>query len=243
MKNKLKLGLGIAVLMVLASCGASSDASKSSSYTSVTPQEFQKLISETKSFNLLDVRSPEEFAMNHLKGATNINVDGSGFNEKIAVLEKDKPVFVYCKSGGRSRKAAAALSAAGYTVKELEGGILKWSGSGLPVEMSAKKYDDGYDMARYNKETTESDLVLVDFHATWCGPCKMMAPHVEVLRNEFPDKLKVIKVDTDKSPVVSQHFSITGIPLIKLYKDGKEVYDKTGYHSEKELRKVLAAYL
>jgi len=71
----------------------------------------------------------------------------------------------------------------------------------------------------------------------------MMAPHIEALKEKYNDQLTVLKVDTDKSAEVSQHFGISGIPLVKLYKNGKEVYDKTGYHSQEELQALLDKYL
>ena len=85
--------------------------------------------------------------------------------------------------------------------------------------------------------------VFLDVSATWCGPCRMMAPHIEALKEKYKDQLTVLKVDTDKSTEVSQYFRISGIPLVKLYKDGKEVYDKTGYHSQEELQALLGKYL
>ena len=67
-----------------------------------------------------------------------------------------------------------------------------------------------------------------------------MAPHVEAMKEKYGDKLTVLKVDTDKSVQVSEHFKINAIPLVKLYKNAKEVYDKTGYHSAEELDALLA---
>ena len=181
--------------------------------------------------------------MNHLDGAKNMDVNAVDFAESAKTIDKSKPVMVYCKSGGRSATATTILREMGYTVFELAGGILNWQSVGLPIASDGLKNDDGYSLARYMEETSASPLVLVDFQATWCGPCRMMAPHIEALKEKYKDQLTVLKVDTDKSTEVSQYFRISGIPLVKLYKDGKEVYDKTGYHSQEELQALLGKYL
>ncbi len=236
MKN-IKLSITALALALLAACGASKTENNA-----IEPQEFAKKITNTE-YTLIDVRSPEEFATNHLKGANNINVNGPDFAQKAALLDKNKEVLVYCKSGGRSAKAAEQLRSMGYRVYDLKGGILNWQSQGLEVVSDAKKSNSGYTMASYNEAVQAGKVVLVDFYATWCGPCKMMAPHIETMKAKYGDKLTVLKVDTDKSMEVSQHFKINAIPLIKLYKEGKEVYDKTGYHSADDLDALLAKHI
>ena len=84
---------------------------------------------------LLDVRTPEEYAEGHIKGAVNINLFDEAFKEKVLKeLPKDKTVFVYCRSGRRSMSAAEILAAEGYKVVNLEDGIIGWQRAGLPVE-------------------------------------------------------------------------------------------------------------
>ena len=66
-------------------------------------------------------------------------------------------------------------------------------------------------------------LVLVDFWAVWCGPCKMIAPIVEELSKEYDGKVKVVKLNTDENPEVSGRYQIMGIPTLMFFKDGKVV--------------------
>lgn len=83
---------------------------------------------------LVDVRTPEEFNEGHLENAINIDVTADDFDAKVASLDKEKPVMVYCKSGGRSAKASARLKELGFkTISDLEGGITNWKSENKPV--------------------------------------------------------------------------------------------------------------
>ncbi|MGL4873458.1 MAG: thioredoxin [Clostridium sp.] len=74
----------------------------------------------------------------------------------------------------------------------------------------------------------EKGLVLVDFFATWCGPCKMLAPILEELSNELKD-VKIVKVDVDESPETASTFGIQSIPTMKVFKDGKDMQTVVGF--------------
>lgn len=100
------------------------------SYSNVNVEEFQTMIADPN-VQLLDVRTPEEFDDGHIAGATLIDVNDSTFVERaVAVLDKQRPVAVYCRSGRRSGRAANLLSAQGYTVTNLNGGVMAWQDSG-----------------------------------------------------------------------------------------------------------------
>lgn len=78
--------------------------------------------------------------------------------------------------------------------------------------------------------------VLVDFYATWCGPCKKMAPVVESVSKSYGGKIAVVKVNVDKNPRLSAEYGIQSIPAIKLFKNGKVVDGTVGVTSVAELR-------
>ncbi len=84
---------------------------------------------------LIDVRTVREFSKGHLENAKNIVYQGANWDEQVASLDKDKPVYVYCAKGGRSAKCAALLEEAGFKkVFDLEGGITQWINEGKEIE-------------------------------------------------------------------------------------------------------------
>ena len=81
----------------------------------------------------------------------------------------------------------------------------------------------------FKLDVLESDkLVLVDFWAEWCGPCKALAPSLEEISEEMKDKLKVVKVNVDENPTVSQSYSIRSIPALMIFKNGVKLSEKMG---------------
>lgn len=78
--------------------------------------------------------------------------------------------------------------------------------------------------AEFSQSVLESNLpVMVDFWATWCGPCRMIAPYVEEIARDYAGKAVVVKMDTDANPQTPMKYGIMGIPTLIFFKDGKEV--------------------
>jgi thioredoxin 1 len=77
--------------------------------------------------------------------------------------------------------------------------------------------------------------VLVDFWAEWCGPCKMLAPHLEELDREMGDKVQVVKVNIDENPLAPTKYGVRGIPTLMLFKDGAVTATKVGTLPKRQL--------
>lgn len=91
--------------------------------------------------------------------------------------------------------------------------------------------------------TVANGLVLVDFWATWCGPCKMLASTIDAIATEYKDRVVVGKVDVDESEAIARRFGIMSIPTLFLFKDGEVVEKLVGYRLKMELEQLLNKYL
>ncbi len=95
-------------------------------------------------------------------------------------------------------------------------------------------------------ETEEFDKILkgekpvvCDFFATWCGPCKMLAPVMEQASEEYADRAEFIKADVDKNPELAARYGIMSIPLVVVFKDGVEAAKSLGYSTKSEMKQFL----
>ncbi|NCU17046.1 thioredoxin [Pallidibacillus pasinlerensis] len=90
---------------------------------------------------------------------------------------------------------------------------------------------------------TGSGLVLADFWATWCGPCKMIAPVLEELDAEMGDKVKIVKLDVDENQETAAKYGVMSIPTLILFKDGEIVDKVVGYRPKEALQEVINNHL
>ena len=91
----------------------------------------------------------------------------------------------------------------------------------------------------FNTLIQDARPVVVDFHALWCGPCKMQSPILKEVAIELGDKIKVIKIDVDQNPELASRYNIQGVPTLIIFKNGKLVWRQSGVVSKNQLFSIL----
>lgn len=97
--------------------------------------------------------------------------------------------------------------------------------------------------AKFNDIINGNDLVLVDFYADWCGPCKMMSPILQEVKMHLKDAVKIIKVNVDQHQDLASHFMVRGVPTLMLFKNGKMLWRQSGVLSTKDLTEIISNHL
>ncbi|MCX6281525.1 MAG: thioredoxin [Bacteroidetes bacterium] len=85
--------------------------------------------------------------------------------------------------------------------------------------------------------------VIVDFHALWCSPCKVQSPILSEIAAEFGDRLRVIKIDVDKNPIIASKYNIQGVPTVILFKNGQLVWRQSGVAGKSQLHEVIMQHI
>jgi thioredoxin 1 len=97
-------------------------------------------------------------------------------------------------------------------------------------------------MSKFNELINSETLVLVDFFATWCGPCKAMSPVLDELKTKIGNSAHIIKVDVDKNPNAASAYGVRGVPTLILFKKGKIMWRQSGVISAGDLKKIIQQY-
>jgi thioredoxin len=231
MKKTYHITLSFLFAFILISCGAQTQ-------TTLTADEFEKAVSKD-SIQLLDVRTPGEYASGHIKNTLLANWnDEKEFSRRIAFIDKNKPVYIYCLAGGRSAAAAEKMRTMGFeNVYELKGGINAWKAGNKNLEGATAVKQ--MTIEAFTAAINTSKTVLVDFGATWCPPCKKMEPVLKSLQDNHSGKFSLVKVDGGNDQDILKKYGVTALPVFIIFKEGKQVWRKEGIADEKEIAAAL----
>lgn len=96
------------------------------------------------------------------------------------------------------------------------------------------------ELTNFQEDVLNQEIpVLVDFFATWCGPCKMLAPVLEELNDEYGSRVKIVKIDIDKHIELARQFRVATVPTMMIFENGEAKETVIGYHSKEELVDLL----
>jgi thioredoxin len=194
-------------------------------------------IKATPNAQILDVRTPEEYTTGHIENSDNVDFLSNSFVLRTDKYDKTKPVFVYCKSGGRSAKAADKLAELGFTsVYNLDGGMLKWEAAGL-AKPDTKII--GICSQEFAELLKTDKKVLVSFYAPWCAPCKKMEPYILKMQKDLADKVTIVRLNADENKTIMQELKISELPTLVLYENKEVKWQKSGFVSEEDLKQQL----
>ena len=98
-------------------------------------------------------------------------------------------------------------------------------------------------METFNEVISGDQLVLVDFFATWCQPCKMMHPILEQLKSQLGHNIRVIKIDVDRNNTTAARFNIQSVPTLMLFRKGEVLWRRSGVTQSSELLQIINSYL
>jgi thioredoxin len=202
---------------------------------------FQKEINSASKKQFLDVRSAEEFQNGHIEGAVNADINSPSFQQTASTLEKEKTVFVYCLSGARSASAAGQLKEMGFTkIVNLTGGMLAWQSSNLPISTSqSTNIYSGLTDVSFAAKIKGKPIVIIDYNATWCGPCKQLSPILKEWVKAQKGAVELIEIDVDENQELAKSKKIEAIPYLEMYKNGAKTWSSVGLIGKEELDKSL----
>ena len=94
-------------------------------------------------------------------------------------------------------------------------------------------------MSNFDTIIQSEKPVLIDFFATWCGPCKMLGPVLKEVKESLGDRVSIIKIDVDKNQQISSQYQVRGVPTMILFQNGKQLWRKSGVLSKEEIIKTI----
>ncbi|GAB3516024.1 thioredoxin domain-containing protein [Emticicia fontis] len=206
----------------------------------LSANNFAEKIKELPNETVLDVRTPEEFSKGHLIDSKNINWKDADFASRVEQMDKSKPVFVYCLSGMRSAAAATKMREMGFKeVYELDGGIMKWRAANLPETTVGITKSEGMSKQQFSQLLDTDKLVLIDFYADWCEPCKRMEPYLKEIATDMKNQVQVVRINADDNQALCKELGVDALPVLQVYKNKTLRWANVGFIEKVDVVKKL----
>ena len=232
-----RLLIYIIVLFVFTSCLSSNEGK----VEDISTVDFSSKIITNPGI-ILDVRTVDEINNGHIENASFIDFYDENFNEKAAWINKDLPVYVYCHSGGRSKKVAEILIELGQKeVYNITGGFSEWNDNGFKVVNQGKELI--FSSKTYSSEEIENVInqnknVLLVFKTPWCLPCKKLVPVLNELKELYPQTY-VLELNMDANKELAALHNVSSIPTLIYYKNNILIRSHKGFIALNDLTLLL----
>ncbi|MBM3400015.1 MAG: thioredoxin [Bacteroidetes bacterium] len=134
-----------------------------------------------------------------------------------------------------------AILTASYTLYACQGNTSDTHEDGVEIleEKEEPASVEGIPIKDFEKLIAGNKLVMVDFYAVWCGPCKRMAPFVEQVKEEKKDVVTVLSIDAEAQPEISSRYNLEGYPTLIFFKKGQVVANAIGYHDKTQILNLI----
>lgn len=197
-------------------------------------------IASNNNAQIIDLRPKAEFDSGHIVNAASFVPNSPELDAYIDLLYKDVPVCIVGGSIEHNAKLIEALKYNGFkSINELNGGMSAWINAKLPIQKTLPKKIYPNDTIKFDDAINGDKLVMVDFNATWCKPCKMMQPSIDRVHDERYNEVIVYSIDVDQFPQYNEKYQIKGIPLVMLFKNGKTLHRSEGYLEENKINQLI----
>ncbi|MCJ0743748.1 rhodanese-like domain-containing protein [Pedobacter montanisoli] len=232
------------ILFLMLFIAFNAKAQKANDVHELDAKLFKEQTEQSKNVQLIDVRAPYEMQSGYLKGARNLNIDDTDFNQKLNLLNKELPVYVYCVSGRRSEKAARQMLNQGFKeVYTLSGGIKKWLSNDYETSLDYIAVKD-LTLKQYQSILKTEKPVLVSFFNAQCNNCEQLNKDLVAKAAHMQKDLILLRIDTELNQQLADELGIKSVPAIRLYNKQKEVWQANGKiklkRLDQQLKKIIS---
>ena len=207
----------------------------------IEAKDFFNKIENSKNPQIIDARTKQEYSIEHIDKAINIDCESENFRSDLEILDKTKPIFIYFKNDSINKIATNKLQKIAFkNIYILNGGFVKWKSSGYS---KPTKKIGGMSKQDYEKLLNSDKTVLINFSEKSCDPCEKMAPYLVKLQKEFSKKLIIINIDAEENKTLLTEMKIEILPSFFLYKNSNLKWKHFGFINEDDLKKQLQSFI